>query len=137
MTKATFDLAALELQDEATVTIYDATGDNELLVNGEAVSITLYGQGSKQFVSAKYKLDNATSASFAQMVQKKGSANRAEEASKNAAEFLATCTKSLNNLPIEGGALALYSNHKLKYITDQVDKYLGDAANFMPSLPAK
>lgn len=131
-----FDLSALELTEENTVAIMDATGDNPLLINGEPLTITVYGQGSKQFVSAKYKLDNASAAYFAQMVQKKsGTGNRAEEAAKNAADFLCSCTKSINGLAIE--PLALYSNHKLKYITDQVDKYLGDAANFMPSFPAK
>lgn len=133
-----FDISALELNDEGTVTIFDASGDNELLVEGQPVTITVYGQGSKQYVIAKHKLDNANTLMMTSLLQKKASnANRAEEATKNAAEFLASVTKMLNNLPIEGGALALYSNPKLKYITDQVDKYLGEAANFMPSLSVK
>lgn len=133
-----FDIASLELKDEGTVVIFDATGDNELMIDGSPVSVTVYGIGSKQYVSAKYRFDNANTAMMTSMLQKKASsANRAEESAKNAADFLAAVTKSLNNLPIDGGALALYSNPKLKYITDQVDKYLGEASNFMPSLPPK
>ena len=133
-----FDIASLELKDEGTVVIFDATGDNELMIDGSPVSVTVYGIGSKQYVSAKYRFDNANTAMMTSMLQKKASsANRAEESAKNAADFLAAVTKSLNNLPIDGGALALYSNPKLKYITDQVDKYLGEASNFMPSLPLK
>ena len=71
------------------------------------------------------------------MIRGKISKNIAEESAQLQAERLAGCTESIDNFPIEGGALALYSNPKLSYITDQVIKFLDDTENFMPNLPTK
>lgn len=131
-----FDLSLFETVDTAKLTVQNPKGD-DLLVNGEPVVITLYGQGSKQYVNAKYKFDNASQTRSIAMLRGKVSKNAAEEQSQLQAEFLAACTASIDNFPIPGGALALYSNPKLAYITAQVDKFLGDTENFMPSLPAK
>ena len=131
-----FDLSQFETIDTATLTVLNPKGD-ELLVGGEPVTITLYGPGSKQFINAKYKLDTATQARSIALLRGKTLKNDAEEIRQTNAEFYAAVTASLNNFPIEGGALALYSNPKLAYITDQVEKFLSDAENFMPSLPTK
>ncbi len=131
-----FDLSQFETIDTATLTVLNPRGD-ELLVNGDNVTITLYGPGSKQFMSAKYKLDNANQARSIAIIRGKTLKNAAEEARQNQAEFYANVTASIDNFPIEGGALALYMNPKLSYITDQVEKFLGETENFMPSLSAK
>ena len=39
---------------------------------------------------------------------------------------------ALTLLCVPGGALALYSNRKLGYITSQVEAFLADWANFKP-----
>ena len=122
-----FDLSQFELSETATLTVLSPRGD-ELTYNGNPVKITLYGAGSKEYVAAKYKFDNANTALMRAMLSNKQV--------KNAAEFLAACTAKIDNFPIDGGALAIYSNPKLKYITDQVDKFLGESENFMPSLSA-
>ena len=131
-----FDLSQFETTDTATLTVMNPKGD-ELLVNGEPVTITLYGPGSKQFVNAKYKLDNANQTRSIAMLRGKTAKNAAEEIRQQQAEFYASITVSLDNFPIDGGALALYMNPKLSYITDQVEKFISDTENFMPSLPTK
>lgn len=130
-----FDLSQFELSETATLTVLNPRGE-ELTYNGNPVKITLYGAGSKEYVAAKYKFDNANTALMRAMLSNKQVKNAAEETAKNTAEFLAACTANIDNFPIDGGALAIYSNPKLKYITDQVDKFLGESENFMPSLSA-
>lgn len=127
-----FDISLFETIDTARLTVLNPKGD-ELVVNGEPVTIDLYGPGSKQFVNAKYKLENATQARSIAMLRGKTSKNAAEETRQMQAEFYAAITASLNNFPIDGGALALYLNPKLGYITEQVEKFIGDTENFMPS----
>lgn len=131
-----FDLSQFETIDTASLTILNPKGD-DLLFNGKKVLINVYGPGSKEFVNAKYKLDNAVQTRSIAMLRGKASKNGAEETRQLQAEFYAAITASIDNFPIEGGALALYSNPKLTYITDQVEKFLGDTENFMPSLPTK
>ena len=135
MTKE-FDLSQFETLDTAALTVQNPRGD-ELLVNGKPVVINLYGPGSKQFVNAKYKLDNAVQARSIAMLRGKQSKNAAEENRQLQAEFYAAVTASIDNFPIEGGALALYLNPKLNYITEQVEKFLNETENFMPALPTK
>jgi hypothetical protein len=131
-----FDLSQFETIDTASLTILNPKGD-DLLFNGKKVLINVYGPGSKEFVNAKYKLDNAVQTRSIAMLRGKASKNAAEETRQLQAEFYAAITASIDNFPIEGGALALYSNPKLTYITDQVEKFLGDTENFMPNLPTK
>jgi isopentenyl phosphate kinase len=131
-----FDLSQFETVDTATLTVLNPKGD-ELLVNGDPVKITVYGPGSKQHLKAKHVLDNAVQVRSMAMLRGKVEKNMAELSAQQTAEFLAACTVSVENFPIEGGAIAIYSNPKLKYITDQVDKFLGDTENFMPGSQTK
>jgi hypothetical protein len=129
-----FDISQFETTDTGTLTVLNPKGD-DLLVNGNPVTITIYGPGSKQFVNAKYKLDNASQARSIAMLRGKTAKNAAEETRQQQAEFYAAITVSLENFPIEGGPLALYMNPKLSYITEQVEKFISDTENFMQSLP--
>ena len=125
-----FDLAQYELTDTATLTIETPKGD-EMLVEGKPVKITVYGPGSKQFNKAKHVYESAASARTFAAMRNKPAKNAAELAQKDLAEFLAACTLSIDNFPID--ALEIYSNPRLKYITDQVNTFLGDTENFMPA----
>jgi hypothetical protein len=127
-----FDLSQFELSDTAVLNVENPKGD-PLLADGKQVTITLYGTGSKQYVNAKYKLDNATQTRSMALIRGKPVHNAAEENTKLRAEFLAACTASIDGLPVQ--AIEIYSNPKLGYITDQVDKFLGESENFMPVLP--
>ena len=81
-----FDLSQFETIDLAALTVQTPRGE-DLLVDGKPVVINLYGPGSKQFVNAKYRLDNAVQARSIAMLRGKGSKNAAEEARQQQAEF--------------------------------------------------
>lgn len=126
----TFDITQFELNDTATLIVQDATGEQDLLVNGERVEIDLYGSGSAQYVKAEHKASNAAMIRMQAAFKGKSIKNASELTTQETAEKLASCTASIRNFPIEGGALALYSNSRLSYIKKQVIKFLEDDANF-------
>jgi len=129
-----FDLSQFETIDLAALTVQTPRGE-DLIVDGKPVVINLYGPGSKQFVNAKYRLDNAVQARSIAMLRGKGSKNAAEEARQQQAEFYAAVTASVENFPVS--PIDIYLNPKLNYITEQVEKFLSDTENFMPASPTK
>jgi hypothetical protein len=129
-----FDLSQFETIDLAALTVQTPRGE-DLLVDGKPVVINLYGPGSKQFVNAKYRLDNAVQARSIAMLRGKGSKNAAEESRQQQAEFYAAVTASVDNFPVS--PIDIYLNPKLNYITEQVEKFLSDTENFMPASPTK
>ena len=125
-----FDVTQFELEDTAVLTVQNAKGDDDILVNGQPVKITLYGTGSAQFAKAEHKAVNAATARMQAAFRGKQTKNASEINAAELAEKLAACTAGIENFPIEGGALALYSNNRLAYIRKQVVKFLDDDANF-------
>lgn len=125
-----FDVSKYETIDLAKFTVQDPKGDDLLGEGDKPVVINLYGMGSKQYVNAKYKFDNANSTRNVAMIRT-GKVAKAEDMNKSKAEFFAAVTHSIENFPIE--PVDIYNNPKLSYITEQVDKWLGDTENFMPS----
>jgi hypothetical protein len=69
-------------------------------------------------------------------LKKKGKTDQtADEKAQETAEFLADCTKSMENIEYDkltGEALfkAVYSDRSIGFVADQVSKHLGDWANF-------
>lgn len=124
-----FDVSQFELNDTAVLTVQNAKGDGDLLVNGQPVRITIYGTGSEQFAKAEHKSANAAMKRMQDALRGK-TVHTSEAASADLAEKLAACTAGIENFPIEGGALALYSNNRLSYIRKQIVKFLEDDANF-------
>lgn len=122
-----FDLSKYELSDSGELTIL--RGGDDMLVDGKPVVVHLHGTGSKEYVSAKFKLENAGAQQMTALLQNKNVKDNAEVSAKQKAEFLAACTKKIDNFPVD--PLDIYSNHKLQFITDQVEKYLSDEENFM------
>lgn len=123
-----FDLSKFETVDTAKLTVQNPKGGDLLGEFGLPVVINLYGMGSKQYVNAKYKLDNANQVRSIAMLRNNKTPNP-EEVAKSEAEFLAAVTQSIENFPVD--PLALYSNPKLGYIKSQVDKFVGDTENFI------
>jgi len=121
---------------EETSVIHLRSADDELMYTDEKepkpVEIVLYGPGSKQFNKAQA----AQQAKLMDLLRKKGKAQRsAQDAAEDQAEFLAACTKEFRNIEydgLKGDELfkAVYSDLSLGFIPDQVNKYLGDWANF-------
>lgn len=130
MTKP-FDLSKYETVDSALFTFQDPKGDDLLGDDGLPVKVELYGIGSKQYVNAKYKLDNASQTRSIALLRN-GKAAKAEEVANDNAVFFAAVTKSITpNFPV--APIDIYSNPKLSWMTSQVDKWLGETENFMPS----
>lgn len=125
-----FDLSLFEAADTALLSVQTITKDGPLLFDGETVTIELYGPGSAQYAEAQAKIDAAGQARAFAAIKGKVSKDVTAEHRRLQAEKLTACTRALNNFPIPGGALALYSNPKLGYITAQVAEFIEDWANF-------
>jgi len=125
-----FNLTQFENVDSGTFTVLNQKGD-ELIYNGKPVTITMHGAGSKPQVSADRKRTKAAKAVLYAGIGGRIAKNAEQEEFDREAEYLAACTISIDNFPIPGGALALYQNPRLGYITKQAQKYLADDANFM------
>lgn len=123
-----FDLSKYETVDTADLTVQNPKGGDLLGEGDQPVIIKVYGMGSKQYVNAKYKFDNANQIRSIAMLRNNKPTNP-EEIAKSEAEFLAAVTHSIENFPIS--PLELYSNPKLAYIKDQVNKFVGDTENFI------
>jgi len=132
----TFDITQFELDDTATLTIQDASLENDLLVDGKPVLFILYGPGSTEHMKAQHKANNAANLRAYAAVRGKAAKDSSELGEQDQNVKLASCTKDITNFPVEGGALAIYSNNKLCYIKKQVEEFLASYANFKkPSLP--
>lgn len=125
-----FDVSQYELDDTATLEVQDASGTNDLMVDGQPVTIEVYGPGSKQGVRAMNLGSRNSALRMAGALRGKVSKNAVEEAEQEEVEKLVLITAAINNFPIEGGAQALYSNPRLRYIADQVDAFFNNKANF-------
>lgn len=127
----TFDISKYELEETAPLTLQSARGDEDLIGEDGAnpVIVTVYGPASKQGVKALHKAGIQQAQRNMSIARGKMSKSAAEEAEREEAERLASCTQSISNFSIE--PLALYSNPKLGYITRQVQKFQGDETNFI------
>lgn len=98
------------------------------------VTITLYGPGSKPFAKASAAKNNRMVA----QLKRKGKADMtADQAIADNGDFFAACTASMSYIEmngLQGEALykAVYTSINLGFIAEQVNKHLGDWANFTP-----
>lgn len=98
------------------------------------VTITLYGPGSKQYAKAAAAKNNR----MVVQLKRKGKADMtAEQTVSDNGDFFAECTASMAYIELnglQGDALhkAVYKNINLGFIAEQVNKHLGDWANFTP-----
>lgn len=127
-----FDVTQFENVDSSSFTVLNQKGD-ELLVGGKPVVITMHGAGSKVQVSAERKLNKAAKSVLYAGIGGRAVKNAEDDEFQRAAEYLAACTISVENFPVEGGALEIYKNPRLGYITKQAQRHLADEANFMGS----
>lgn len=128
---AVFDISNLAVKETATIDLESPDGD--VLTNdaGETVSITVYGPGSKQFQKAQSVRNRA----ILEYVRKGGKKMRDHEQRELDAEFLAACTASFNGFvykDLTGYEMfkAVYSDASIGFISEQVNKAIGDWANF-------
>ena len=124
-----FNLAAFESAETAVLQVKAVDG-KPLMHNGKPVEIEMYGPGSEQAAAAQSEFDTAVRNAALQAMKVEG---QKVDTAPLIAKKLAGVTKAVINFPIPGGAVALYSNKKLGYITAQADRYHSDWANFPPA----
>jgi hypothetical protein len=133
------DITTLELADTATMPVCNVLGEVQKDADGNELSITLYGPGTKQQQQCRHLAEERSAMRAMERVQEKGTGRPSlEEKLSERAEFLADCTVSFNyfgygSLTGRAAFLALYSNPKLSYITDSADQFLAKRANFLPT----
>ena len=123
-----FDLSAFEASDTAVLEVLNQK-EEPLMVDGQPVTIELYGPGSTQYAKAQAKIDSASQARAFAAIRGKVAKDGPDEARRLQAEKLAACTAKINNFPVT--PLDLYSNPKLGYITNQVAKFVEDWSAFL------
>ena len=123
-----FDLSAFEASDTAVLEVLNQK-EEPMLVNGQPVTIELYGPGSTQYAKAQAKIDSASQARAFAAIRGKVAKDGPDEARRLQAEKLAACTARISNFPVT--PLDLYSNPKLGYITNQVAKFVEDWSAFL------
>lgn len=127
-------LAAFEVADTAILDVNGPDGQ-PLLHQGQPTRIELYGPGSTVHAQAQAKIEAAGITRAMSAMRGKAPKDIADDAVRLRAEKLATCTACLINFPPGVTPLAIYSNRKLGYITEQVAKFIEDWANFPSGSP--
>ena len=127
-----FDITTLAATDTSTLELVG--GDDAPLFDekGKRLSITVYGPGSKVYQRAQARQQNQ----LMDKIKKRGKMDQtAEEKLAEQADFLAACTVSFNGWVYQGKAdqesiEAAYNDPSIGFIVEQVDRAIGDWANF-------
>jgi hypothetical protein len=130
-----FEITTIAARDSFIVLLNNA--DDEPLKNnaGDRLSVSVYGPGSKPYAKATA---TRTQRMLDRMAKKGRVKLNAEEQVVEAAEFLAAVTISFNDWAYKGGfdataILSAYKDPTIGFIADQVQKAVGDWANFSTS----
>jgi len=125
-----FDISTLAVKETAIVELESPDGEPLTNDTGEPITITVYGPGSKRFQDAQGTRNTALLEYFRKGGKKKGYEQRVLDA-----EFLASCTVSFNNFSYKDFSghemfKAAYLDASIGFISEQVNKAIGDWANF-------
>jgi hypothetical protein len=126
-----FDISKLAAKDTATIELDGPDGEPLENEKGERLSITVFGPGSKQFQKAQGVRNRA----ILDYVRKGGKKMKDDEQRELDAEFLASCTASFNNFVYKDMSgydqfKAAYLDATIGFISEQVNKSIGDWGNF-------
>lgn len=125
-----FEITKLAARDTFTLELVNANDEPLRDADGKPLSVTVYGPGSKAY----QKANAARTQRLMDAMTKKGKAKlNAEEQLRENAAFLAACTVSFNGWAYKGEESAFeaaYSDPTIGFIADQVQKAIGDWANF-------
>jgi hypothetical protein len=119
-----------------TATLHIQTPDGELMyIDDEMtkpVQLHLYGIGSKQYQAAERKRQDTLANKFKRYKQKPIPSEELEELR---VDFLVRCVAGCENFELDGKQgeelyRAVFGDRSLVFITDQVDRFIGDQANF-------
>lgn len=130
-----FEITSLAATDTFTLELLNANDELLLDADGNPLSVTIYGPGSKVYAKAQA----ARSQRLMDRMAKRGKVKlSAEEHQRESAEFLAACTVSFNGWAYQGKSdreaiEAAYNDPSIGFIAEQVNKAIGDWANFTKS----
>jgi hypothetical protein len=133
-----FDISKLAVNETSIIELETPDGDSLLNDEGKPLSITVYGPGSRKFQQAQSVRNRAV----LEFVKKGGKKMKDNEQRELDAEFLASCTVSFNNFVYKdftGSEMfkQAYLDASIGFISEQVNKAIGDWSNFtQPSAKA-
>lgn len=126
------ETAVLHLKDAHGEPMY-ATGPDGEPDTAKPMRGTFYGPGSRQYAAAQAQAQ----AAMLERMQKGGKKDSGGlQAVREKADFLAQCTKELENVASESGAtgqalcLEIYGNLKLSFWTRQIEAFITADQNF-------
>ena len=127
-----FDISKFAVSPTSTINLEDAEGDQLVNEKGEPISITVYGPGSKHYQKAQ-GVRNRAIVEYVRKGSKK--TMRDDDQQEMDAEFLSACTASFNGIAykdLTGAEMfkAVYLDASIGFIAEQVNKAIGDWANF-------
>lgn len=131
----TEDFSDYFLADTSAIDIDLPNGDPMLYpkVGGEQVRVNVYGPATKQYQQAEEARTREATKRVVQAMNTKGK-KEAEDKDVDI-KFLVAVTQSIDNFPYPGGPEAVYREPKLKYISEQVMRHVGDTSNFFGTAP--
>jgi hypothetical protein len=132
-----FEITTIRARDEADIKLNNADGEPLIGGNGEQLSVTIYGPGSKQYAKAQAERNQRLLARMAKRGNS-GAKLTPDEQTAEAAAFLAACTKSFNGWAYNGDPTAFeacYNDRPLTFIADQVQAGINDWGNFSSGSP--
>lgn len=126
-----FDISTLAVSDTTIIELESPQGEALTNDKGDTLSVTVYGPGSKQFQRAQSVRNRA----ILEYVKKGGKKMKDGEQRELDAEFLASCTVSFNGFTYKDFTgyemfKAAYLDTSIGFISEQVNKAIGDWANF-------
>jgi hypothetical protein len=131
-----FDISKLAVAATSTIDLEDPNGEPLVNDTGETISVTVYGPGSKQFQKASGIRNRA----ILDYVRKGGKKLKDDEQRELDADFLASCTVSFNGFgykDLTGYEMFknAYLDPSIGFVSEQVNKAIGDWANFTQASP--
>ncbi len=108
---------------------HEKAGEND---ESKPMRVNIFGPGSKQHAAASAKRNNRQ----VDLLKKKGKTDlTADEQTAERAQFLADCTDSWENVDYgdytgKEMSKAIYSDHEIGFIAEQVGREMGDWGNF-------
>jgi hypothetical protein len=127
------DIRKFKVNQTTRLVLKDAKGE-PITDDGKEVAVIVHGPASKRFALARQNQNNR----MMDKLKTKGNAEQTpEQTARETAEFLTECTESFEHVErddLQGADLAkaIYMDASIGFIAEQVNKHIGDWANFLP-----
>ena len=127
------DITQFAVSETGILHLRDANDEPMVGEDGQPMTITGYGPGSREYNRAQAAQQNR----LIRKLQRKGKTDEtAEQKIREQAEFLADCTKEFSSNIMLGDLkgrelfLGVYQESKVGFIAEQFNRWLNDWANF-------